>query len=69
MIYIYTYIKVGVVSWGIGCGTTPGVYADLSILESWIQVTNLLELRPFYPGVIDSGDNSPGVRTFLSWSN
>jgi len=33
------YIKVGVVSWGIGCGNTPGVYADLTSLESWIQAT------------------------------
>ena len=58
MIYIYTYIKVGVVSWGIGCGTTPGVYADLSILESWIQVITLLEFRAFYLRVMDPGNKS-----------
>lgn len=34
-------LKVGVTSWGIGCGTSPGVYSDLTQLEPWIQVTFL----------------------------
>ena len=32
------YVQVGIVSWGIGCGTAglPGVYADVRRFTSWI---------------------------------
>ena len=32
------YVQVGVVSWGIGCGTAglPGVYADVRRFTDWI---------------------------------
>lgn len=39
------YIQVGIVSWGIGCGTdgVPGVYTDVSKYRNWIdnQTSNL----------------------------
>lgn len=39
------YVQVGIVSWGIGCGTNgvPGVYTDVSKYRSWIdtQTVNL----------------------------
>jgi len=32
------WIQVGVVSWGLGCGSTvPGVYADVQRLSPWIE--------------------------------
>jgi secreted trypsin-like serine protease len=34
----YYYFKIGIVSWGIGCGSAPGVYADLTKLATWVQV-------------------------------
>ena len=35
------YVQVGIVSWGIGCGTNnvPGVYADVAKAKSWIDQT------------------------------
>ena len=32
-------VVVGVVSWGIGCGTMPGVFARVSSGYDWIQAT------------------------------
>ncbi|CAH1175582.1 unnamed protein product [Phaedon cochleariae] len=33
------YVQVGIVAWGIGCGTqnVPGVYADVARFRSWID--------------------------------
>ncbi len=31
-------MQVGIVAWGIGCGNaSPGVYADLTQLGTWVQ--------------------------------
>jgi len=32
-----TYVQAGIVAWGIGCGETPGVYADVSKGVCWID--------------------------------
>jgi len=29
-------VLVGVVSWGVGCGTNPGVYSDVAEVSGWI---------------------------------
>eukprot|EP00951_Prasinocladus_malaysianus_P028579 scaffold260696_cov39-Prasinocladus_malaysianus.AAC.1 len=30
-------LQVGVVSWGRGCGSYPGVYGRISLAHSWIS--------------------------------
>jgi len=30
------YVQLGVVSWGIGCGEAPGVYASTEFLSNWL---------------------------------
>ncbi|XP_039488959.1 trypsin beta [Drosophila santomea] len=30
---------VGIVSWGAGCGTNPGVYADVAFFRNWLKYT------------------------------
>lgn len=41
-----SYILVGMVSWGVGCGESgiPGVYASVPFAYDWIQDQNLLAL-------------------------
>ena len=35
---IKRYVQVGIVSWGIGCGSDlPGVYTSITYLRSWID--------------------------------
>ena len=29
--------QVGIVSWGLGCGDTPGVYTDVGQFTQWIR--------------------------------
>ena len=38
------YVLVGVTSWGIGCGKTPGVYAEVADYLDWIN-----EITAQYP--------------------
>jgi len=38
-----TLVQVGIVSWGLGCGTVPGVYANLEKFSKWIADTVLVE--------------------------
>ncbi|XP_063911678.1 phenoloxidase-activating factor 2-like isoform X2 [Zophobas morio] len=34
------YVQVGIVAWGIGCGTeVPGVYADVAKFRNWVDQT------------------------------
>lgn len=32
-----TMVQVGIVSWGLGCGDVPGVYADITKFTQWIN--------------------------------
>ena len=38
-----TLVQVGIVSWGLGCGTVPGVYANLDKFSQWVTDTVLVE--------------------------
>ena len=47
------YYQVGIVAWGIGCGTTvPGVYASVPHFRTWIDdqfaENNLAEETSYY---------------------
>ena len=46
-------VIVGVVSWGIGCGTNPGVYSDVTVAAPWIvSIINQNKAGPIAPGRI-----------------
>ena len=38
---IIVNLKVGIVSWGLGCGDTPGVYTDVGRFTQWIRWANV----------------------------
>jgi hypothetical protein len=42
-------VVVGIVSWGIGCGIMPGVFARVSSGYDWIQAT-VCEMSNYPPG-------------------
>lgn len=44
------YVQVGIVSWGIGCGTNniPGVYTNVPRFRNWIDnLLNDVKLQGF----------------------
>jgi hypothetical protein len=50
------------VSWGIGCGNVPGVYADLSQLGAWVQVLHAVSTESVLGIVMCVAD---GLKNFL----
>jgi secreted trypsin-like serine protease len=52
-------VIVGIVSWGIGCGIMPGVFAQVSSGYDWIQVTVCKSSNDPPGSLCDEPTNSP----------
>lgn len=54
-----TWLQIGIVSFGNGCGTQPGVYARVSALSSWIDGI----IKVHYPAVLPASATATKTKT------
>ena len=63
--YTRSYVQAGIVSWGIGCGSTlPAVYVDVARYVDWIEYQVDQHLGHSYNGVYRSAEYYEGDQEF-----